>query len=153
MIIKTFELPESIAADFDCVLDNSLDKTKFLQFSMYNTVVCDKDSLSDAIKQYFCLGELFKVTVETVRKPVLPMHTDVYNATGGYTRQSHVVVNPQSKPILIKTASEDFQLESNHWFLLNSTLLHGAECTPPHSVVCIDAFLNYDEYAALLGVS
>jgi hypothetical protein len=152
MLIKTFCLPTELIDDFAVIVDAASGVTSWLRLNTYNTIVCDHSTVSDAIKQYFHLKEVFRVTVETVKAEVLPMHTDVHNGIGQQPRLSHVIVNPCSKHITIKTRTEHFDLAANHWFLLNSTLLHGAVCTPPHSVVCLDARLDYDQYAALLNV-
>ena len=93
------------------------------------------------------------VCIETVTVPQLPTHRDVFNTPGSRQRHSHCVLNCWGRSIQLTVGGVDVLLPSNHWYLLHSQTPHSAVCEPPHSLITVDAHLEYSEYSQLLGLS
>lgn len=154
MNLTQTRIPTELLSECDSILNWCAVNTPHLKFNMYHTVPY-LGVLSDTFNSYYCAlpNQALKVTVETVTRAVLPTHKDVYNDVGDRQRLSHCVLNCESKPIDITVGGVLLVLQPLHWFLLNSQTPHGAVCEPPHSVICVDSFRSYSDYAELLGLS
>ena len=126
--------------------------TPRLVLNTYHTIAYT-DALSSEFMEYFCLDSRIGHTVccETVTVNTLPTHRDVFNQIGQRQRQCHAVLNCEPRSITLTVGGEDILLLSNHWYLLHSQTPHGAVCEPPHSVITVDAWCDYDAYRLLLS--
>lgn len=113
-------------------------------YRQYDYAIQDLDEHCVA---YWQITDETKITAETVTTATYPLHVDVGSAWGGMPRTSHCVLNVLPKPITITFETEpSVTLQQGNWFVLNSQLLHGAECEPPHTVICIDHGEPHDQY-------